>query len=123
MNNEELRTFVRLFDTAMTSDNPTVKKAFKNLMIVSALVNAETPEFSKGPFESMVDDLYTRISLIEKQLQITVEYYKPQATTSYLQTTNGGYNLNSLPPIAPSSTFVDDFFYNTMAHNTTTGNI
>lgn len=128
MNNEELKTFVKLFDTAMTSDNPTVKKAFKNLMIVSALVNAETHDI-KGPLETIVEDLHTRVSTVETQLQRVIAGY---------------YNTNTTYPIAdpeirrwnsfPTSTdktitsvFMDEFFHNTMdntmARKNNTGNV
>ena len=30
----DLETFIDLFDTAMTSDNPAVKKALKNLILI-----------------------------------------------------------------------------------------
>jgi hypothetical protein len=62
-----LETFVDLFDTAMMSDNPTVKKAFKNLMLVATLVNSENdPKI--GPLREMVktiEDLQQRVRVLE----------------------------------------------------------
>ena len=51
----------------MTSDNPTVKKAFKNLMIVAALVESEN-ESKIGPLRNLVENvksLNSRMSAIE----------------------------------------------------------
>jgi hypothetical protein len=55
----DLETFVDLFDTAMTSDNPAVQKAFKNLLMISALVHAkqEGLQSPQGPLRRLVDDI------------------------------------------------------------------
>ena len=62
-----LEQFVDLFDTAMMSDNPTVKKAFKNLMLVATLVSAEN-EPKIGPLRELIttiNDLRARVSTLE----------------------------------------------------------
>lgn len=67
MEDFDLEKFVDLFDTAMSSDNPTVKKAFKNLMLVAALVEAEN-ENKTGPLRSLVTEvrnLQHRMTIIE----------------------------------------------------------
>ncbi len=55
----DLETFVDLFDTALTSDNPTVKRAFKNLLMVSAIASAEeNPQgLRQGPLRRLVEDM------------------------------------------------------------------
>lgn len=55
----DLETFVDLFDTAMTSDNPAVKKAFKNLLLISAIVNSENSQsgLRHGPLRRLVEDI------------------------------------------------------------------
>lgn len=55
----DLETFVDLFDTAMSSDNPAVQRALKNLVLISAMVNAQqNPEgLRKGPLRRLVDDI------------------------------------------------------------------
>ena len=66
-NEFDLEKFVDLFDTAMTSDNPTVKKAFKNLMLVAAIVNDED-ENQLRPLRHIVEkmkDIDKRITNIE----------------------------------------------------------
>jgi hypothetical protein len=52
----DLETFVDLFDTAMTSDNPAVQKAFKNLLMITAIVHAKQ-EGIQGPLRRLVDDI------------------------------------------------------------------
>jgi hypothetical protein len=56
----DLETFVDLFDTAMTSDNPAVQKAFKNLLMVTAIVHAkkEGLQNPQGPLRRLVDDIH-----------------------------------------------------------------
>lgn len=66
----DLETFVDLFDTAMTSDNPAVRKAFKNLLMISAIVNSERPAsgLRTGPLRRVIDDIQNlnrRIGQIE----------------------------------------------------------
>jgi hypothetical protein len=68
----DLETFVDLFDTALTSTNPAVKKAFKNLLMVTAIVHAKEDEFDsrQGPLRRLVDDirnLNRRLSNLENQ--------------------------------------------------------
>jgi hypothetical protein len=68
----DLETFVDLFDTAMTSDNPAVKKAFKNLLMIAAIVHAKQDEFDsrKGPLRRLVDDIHNlnrRLTNLEDQ--------------------------------------------------------
>lgn len=55
----DLETFVDLFDTAMSSNNPTVQRALKNLILVSAIVNAQenTEGLRRGPLRRLVDDM------------------------------------------------------------------
>lgn len=57
----DLETFVDLFDTAISSDNPTVQRALKNLILVSAIVNAQenSEGLRKGPLRRLVDDIQT----------------------------------------------------------------
>lgn len=68
----DLETFVDLFDTAMTSDNPAVQKAFKNLLMVTAIVHAKQDglQSPQGPLRRLVDDirnLNRRIGNLENQ--------------------------------------------------------
>ena len=54
----DLETFVDLFDTAMSSDNPAVQRALKNLLMIAAIVGAEDAEagMRQGPLRRVLDD-------------------------------------------------------------------
>ncbi len=81
----DLETFVDLFDTAMSSDNPAVKKALKNLILISALVDAKSEhEIRIGPLRRLVED----IKHLNQRLQ-ALEYEKSYKTT-YVGTTPPG---------------------------------
>jgi hypothetical protein len=111
----DLETFVDLFDTAMTSDNPAVQKAFKNLLMIAAIVNSENKQESiiKGPLRRLVDDvrnLNRRLSDLENQKIYPGGGYTPIPPTqvpipSY---PNGptwiGPNTGNPPPNWPPST-------------------
>jgi hypothetical protein len=78
----DLETFVDLFDTAMSSDNPAVKRALKNLILISALVDAKSEhEIRVGPLRRLVED----IKHLNQRLQ-TLEMEKSYKTT-YTPTT------------------------------------
>ena len=63
----DLETFVDLFDTAISSDNPAVQRALKNLLMIAAIVNAEDAEagMRKGPLRRVIDDQKNIIRRLE----------------------------------------------------------
>jgi len=66
----DLEKFVDLFDTAMSSDNPAVKRALRNLLMIAAMVDAESPATQAGPLRRLVEDiknLNNRISTMESK--------------------------------------------------------
>jgi hypothetical protein len=68
----DLETFIDLFDTAMSSDNPAVQKALKNLLLIATMVQSElTPEQRvKGPLRQVIDDIQNlnrRLGRLEDQ--------------------------------------------------------
>jgi hypothetical protein len=68
----DLETFVDLFDAALTSDNPAVKKALKNLLLITTMVQSElsAEERIKGPLRQVIDDignLNRRLNRLEDQ--------------------------------------------------------
>lgn len=90
--NFDLETFVDLFDTAMMSDNPTVRKAFKNLMIVATLVNSDNSS-KIGPLREMVktiDDLQQRVRVLESSKYNT---YGSTPLTSTISTWDAGTSI------------------------------
>ena len=52
----DLKEFAQMFDAALASDNPGVKKALRNFMMVTALVHAQEDgdERVMGPLETLV---------------------------------------------------------------------
>ena len=53
----DLEKFVDLFDTAMSSDNPAVQRALRNLLMIAAMVDAESPATQAGPLRRLVEDI------------------------------------------------------------------
>ncbi len=74
----DLETFIDLFDTAMTSDNPAVKKALKNLILISTLVDAKSDHgLRQGPLRRVVEDikhLNQRVQTLEMEKQYKTTY-------------------------------------------------
>lgn len=94
----DLDRFVDMFDTAMNSDNPTVKKCFNNLLIVIALAHAENNEVEKGPLRTLVDQvehLTTRIIDLERSILIMRDASGP-AGTPYTFSTSTPYTSTSI---------------------------
>jgi hypothetical protein len=54
----DLETFVDLFDTAISSDNPAVQRALKNLLMIAAIVNSEDADagMRHGPLRRVLED-------------------------------------------------------------------
>lgn len=69
-----------MFDAALASNNPAVKKALRNFMMVTALVHSQedNDEEVVGPFETVLkqmDDLQRRISRVESEKYTTTRTY------------------------------------------------
>ena len=118
MNNKDfdLEQFVDMFDTAMNSDNPTVQKCFKNLLMVVALAHAEDKEKHIGPLRKLVNDvdrLNDRITSLEFVLQSMKNMNEgsgplgsPYTTTPYNIWTTVGINGNGYVPPYSGATSV-----------------
>ena len=89
----DLETFVDLFDTALSSDNPAVQRAFKNLLMIAAIVNAEDPEagMRQGPLRRVLEDQKNILRRLER---IENEKVYPQGPTPYVP---GGIPPTSVP--------------------------
>lgn len=100
----DLETFVDLFDTAMSSDNPAVQRALKNLILISAIVNAQenTEGLRKGPLRRMVDDI-NNITRRLNNLESAGAYRFTNAPTSPGTATPGNWPTISTP-ISPGQT-------------------
>jgi len=64
----DLETFVDLFDTAISSDNPAVQRALKNLLMIATIVNAEDAEagMRQGPLRRVIEDQKNIIRRLER---------------------------------------------------------
>lgn len=74
----DLEKFVDLFDTAMSSDNPTVQRALRNLLMIAAMVDAENTDETvrRGPLRRLVEDQQNIIRRLER-----VENSQPWSTS------------------------------------------
>jgi hypothetical protein len=101
----DLETFVDLFDTAISSNNPAVQKALKNLLLITTMVQSElSPEERiKGPLRQIIDDiknLNRRLGRLEDQ-----NVYPQTPSTPFTNPNIIGPNINPIvPPNWPPNT-------------------
>jgi hypothetical protein len=126
MTQSELNTFIDLFDTAITSDTPAVKKALRNLLLVASIDSAQT----HSPFKDTlavhsqvtskilrdIEKIYDKLDLLGQSTLITLSkqgLIKPHITQGQM-----GLNMGST---MVSSLFGDDTTssYTTIANPTT----
>lgn len=98
----DLETFVDLFDTAMSSDNPAVKRALKNLLLISAMVNAENSKnyLQRGPLRRALDDINNiarRLERVENNVKSTFTPTPPGYNPNDGQVTWPVHNPNVSP--------------------------
>lgn len=82
MEDFDIKEFAKMFDAALASGNPAVKKALRNFMMVTALVHSqeevENDERLAGPLETLIqqiDDLQRRVSRVESERYSTTQTY------------------------------------------------
>lgn len=70
MEDFNINEFAKMFDAALASDNPAVKKALRNFMLIAAITHAESnDETTRGPFSDLMAEikaLRARVDLIEQ---------------------------------------------------------
>ncbi len=88
----DLETFVDLFDTAISSDNPAVQRALKNLLMIAAIVNAEDAEagMRQGPLKRVLED---QRNIIRRLDRIESDKIYPQQPTPYIPPGGAGTPL------------------------------
>jgi hypothetical protein len=67
--NFDITEFAKMFDAALASDNPAVKKALRNFMMVAAIVHAQElneDERLEGPFESLLKKVQNLESMVRE---------------------------------------------------------
>ena len=72
----DITEFAQMFDAALASDNPAVKKALRNFMMVAAIVHAQDNNDSKritGPLETLIKRVETLDRMV-RELQSNRAY-------------------------------------------------
>jgi hypothetical protein len=117
MEDFDITEFAKMFDAALASDNPAVKKALRNFMMVAAIVHTpelDTAERNMGPFETLlkkVSDL-ERMYWDLKNTTITTsrdyrDYYNTNPTWVYNPTVySGTYTTGSTSSKSYTSTYM-----------------
>ena len=84
----DIEEFAKMFDAALASDNPAVKKALRNFMMVTALVHAQeevnNDERLMGPLETLlkqINELQHRVTRVEYDKNSTRSYPSPYDNT------------------------------------------
>ena len=78
----DIYEFAKMFDAALASDNPSVQKALRNLMMLAAVVHAEElneTERNMGPLETVfnkVNDLERMVRELQQSVMASNEYRK-----------------------------------------------
>jgi hypothetical protein len=103
----DLETFVDLFDTAISSDNPAVQRALKNLLMIAAIVNAEDKEagMRQGPLKRVLED---QRNIIRRLDRIESDRIYPQRPTPYIPPGGAGTPFGPVPLgpyIGPATTW------------------
>jgi hypothetical protein len=102
----DLETFVDLFDTAISSDNPAVQRALKNLLMIAAIVNAEDKDagMRQGPLKRVLEDQRNIIRRLER---IEGDKIYPQQPTPYVPPGGAGTPFGPVPlgPYYPPQTW------------------
>lgn len=80
MEDFDVREFAKMFDAALASDNPSVKKALRNFMMIAAIVHAEEGEERlMGPLETLIKkvcDLERIVYDLQRNKEYDRDYYK-----------------------------------------------
>lgn len=117
----DIKEFAQMFDAALASDNPSVKKALRNFMMVAAIVHAQELNEDKrleGPFEALLKEVSDLKRMIyELQNARTYkdnyrDYYKDYIATNptwvYSPNTSTTSGTTTWPGTAVSTTELTD---------------
>ena len=93
----DIREFAQMFDAALASDNPSVKKALRNFMMVAAIVHAQElneDERLAGPFETLLKKVQDLESMVY-QLQNNRSYKEHKYYQDYYNNPSWVYQPNT----------------------------
>lgn len=109
----DIKEFAQMFDAALASDNPTVKKALRNFMMVAAIVHAQElneDERLEGPFESLLKKVQNLESMM-RELQNNRaykdnyrDYYKDYVGTNPTWVYSPNTNISSISSTTGTNT-------------------
>jgi hypothetical protein len=104
MISEEMEQLAKLFDFALTSDNPAVKKALKNLLLLVSIVEPEEHNKTPGPLRQLQDEimtlrkeimrLSTDVSVIKERGRKDTNIYTTYPILPHTLTTSGTPSAN-----------------------------
>ena len=88
----DLKRFVEMFDQALTSDDPRVKNALRQLMMMVILTNTDDHEgragAKHGPLRRMQEDMRNQVRWIQR-LEQEIETLKKQVSYNEMQQQSG----------------------------------
>lgn len=90
MTNSELETFMDLFDTALASDTPAVKKALRNLMLVSSI---DTSPDIHRPLRDILSSYESKFEIMSQEIKLL--HSKIASIQQYGTSHIGGSNITS----------------------------
>jgi len=109
----DITEFAKMFDAALASDNPAVKKALRNFMMVTAIVHTQeldATERQMGPLETLVK----KVSDLERmiyELQNNRTYKEHKYYKDYYNTPTWVYQPNTSISTTSGTTWTDSSGY------------
>ncbi len=109
----DIKEFAQMFDAALASDNPTVKKALRNFMMVAAIVHAQElneDERLMGPLETLLKKVSDLESLVHNLNQTRTykdnyrDYYRDHIATSPTWVYSPNTNVSSISSTTGTNT-------------------
>jgi hypothetical protein len=118
---EDLDNLLKLFDYALSSDNPAVKKALKNLLLVVSIVEPQEDATRPGPLAEIkreLQRLQADINILQNAVRSAITtprsggypYYPNTSggtwtsTTPWVTSTTGSSGTGNIGAIGPSGT-------------------
>lgn len=92
MASEDLENLLKLFDYALSSDNPAVKKALKNLLLVVSIVEPQEDATKPGPLAEIKRELAalrTEVSMLQNAVRSTITTPRSGGYPYYPNTSGG----------------------------------
>ena len=114
MDEFDITEFAKMFDAALASDNPTVKKALRSFMMVAAIVHAEDgDEVVAGPLETLitkVNHLESMIRELQNNRAYKDNYYKDyyRNDPTWIYSPNTSITSTTQSTMYPSSVDIDN---------------